>query len=184
MEKKFKLGVIGAGFMASAIINGIINSKVLAPSQIINSDVSEIALEKSKKLGVEVTTDNLFLVNNAEFVLFAVKPQSLADVLSNIKDGTCKKFISIMAGIKKAKIKSTFSDSLVARCMPNTPCSISSGAIGIDLSDFNNEEDKKFITSLFSSIANVVVVEEEKPDENTVLLREIKELLCKINEKN
>lgn len=162
MEKKFKLGVIGAGFMASAIINGIINSKVLAPSQIINSDVSEIALEKSKKLGVEVTTDNLFLVNNAEFVLFAVKPQSLADVLSNIKDGTCKKFISIMAGIKKAKIKSTFSDSLVARCMPNTPCSISSGAIGIDLSDFNNEEDKKFITSLFSSIANVVVVEEEK----------------------
>lgn len=43
------------------------------------------------------------------------------------------------------------------------------------LNSFNRKKDEP---------VEVVVVEEEKPDENTVLLREIKELLCKINEKN
>ena len=162
MKKKFKLGVIGAGFMASAIINGIISSKILSSNEIINSDISEEALSRSKQKGVEVTTDNEYLVNNSEFVLFAVKPQSLNSVMEEIKHAECQKFISIMAGVKKEKIKKYFSTALVARCMPNTPCSISSGAIGIDLSDFKDEKDVDFIKNTFSSLAKVVLVDEDK----------------------
>ena len=49
MKKKFKLGVIGAGFMSTAIVQGIINSNSLEPSEIIVSDVLEQSLEKAKK---------------------------------------------------------------------------------------------------------------------------------------
>ncbi len=162
MKKKFKFGVVGAGFMSTAIINGAVSSGVLNPCDIIVSDINELSLEKLTKIGVTTTKDNLELANNCEFLLFAVKPQNLNEVLSSIKECSCQKFISIMAGIKRQRIKNVFPSSMVARCMPNTPCSVGSGAVGIDLSDFIIEQDKSFISSLFSSFAEVVILSEEK----------------------
>lgn len=161
MKKNFKLGVIGCGFMSTAIIKGAINGKILSAEQIYVSDINKDSLDKIATLGVKTTLNNVDLVNNSEFVLFAIKPQNLNDVLSNIKDCDCKKFISIMAGVKKQKLKDTFSNSKIARCMPNTPCSIGYGAVGLDLSDFICKRDKNFITSLLSSFAKVVVVDED-----------------------
>lgn len=160
MEKKYKLGVIGAGFMSSAIISGAISSKVLEPSDIIVSDKSEISLEKMSKKGVTVTENNLTVANSSEFVLFAVKPQNFDEVANSIKISYCHKFITIMAGVKKAKVKSALGNVMVARCMPNTPCSIGFGAIGIDVSDYIDENDRKFIQNLFSSLGKVRFVDE------------------------
>jgi len=162
MKKNFKFGVIGAGFMATAIIKGVINSGLLNSNDILVSDVYEPALNNIKQLGVNVTTDNGFLVNSSEFILFAVKPQSLTTVLDGIKDCSPEKIISIMAGIKRQRIKNVFPNAKIARCMPNTPCSIGYGAVGIDLSDFSNEQDVEFIKSLFTSFADVVVLDESK----------------------
>lgn len=162
MEKKFKLGVIGAGFMASSIINGALKSGTVNKQEVIMSDISEEYLSKAKSMGVNITTDNLFLANNCEYVLFAVKPQNCNDVLSSIKNTTCKKFITIMAGIKINKIISVIKGAKVARCMPNTPCSIGCGAVGIDATMFSDKKDLDFISSLFSSIAQVIFVDESK----------------------
>ena len=162
MKKKFKFGVIGAGFMSSAIIKGIINANFIKPEQIIVSDVNEKQLNNLSKLGVTVTFDNSFLADNAEFVLFAIKPQNLSEVLLSIKGSNCSKFISIMAGVKKDKIKSSLGAVQVARCMPNTPCSIGEGAVGLDVSDFSNIDDIDFIKKIFSSLATVVLVSEDK----------------------
>jgi len=164
MERIYKLGVIGAGFMSSAIIGGIISSGFLPAESIIVSDVNDIALENMSKKGVNVTKDNLALCNSSEFVLFAVKPQSFSALSNEICGCSCEKFISIMAGLKKEKIKNGTGNSnvKVARCMPNTPCSIGKGAVAVDLSDFNEENDKKFITGLLSSFAKVVSVTEDK----------------------
>ncbi len=162
MKKKFKLGVIGAGFMSTAIVQGLINCKTLMPTQILVSDIFEKSLEKAKNLGVNTTLDNAYLVENSEFVLFAVKPQTFNDVINGLNGVKCNKVISIMAGVKKQRIKAYFTNSAVARCMPNTPCAIGSGAVGIDATDFTNQEDVGFIKNIFSSIANVVFVEESK----------------------
>ena len=163
MKKKFKLGVIGAGFMSKAIVQGVISANIIDKNDVIVSDVSEIALENAKNLlGVSTTTDNEFLCNNAEFVLFAVKPQSFSSVAQIIKSVNCNKFISIMAGVKKQTIKNVFDNEVfVARAMPNTPCSLKCGAVGVDLTDFSNEDDVNFIKNLFSAIGSVVEVKEE-----------------------
>ena len=161
MKKKFKLGVIGAGFMATSIIKGAINSKTISPEEIIVSDINESSLEKISLLGVSTTIDNVEIANSSEFVLFAIKPQESTKVLQTIQNSSCKKFISIMAGVKKDKIKSFINDSMVARCMPNTPCSINSGAIGIDYSDFAEEKDIDFIKDVFSSLGVALFVEEK-----------------------
>ncbi len=162
MKKSFKLGVIGAGFMSSAIIKGLIDSNYLLPSDIIVSDKNFDSLAKMDNLKVKTTNSNLDLVNSAEFVLFAVKPQSLEVVLDEIKQGTCEKFISIMAGIKKERIRKAFNSAKIARCMPNTPCSILNGAVGLDISEFTKNEDRAFIEGIFSVIAQVVLVDESK----------------------
>ncbi len=162
MKKKFKFGVIGAGFMSSAIIKGIIDAGFIKNEQIIVSDVNQAQLDSLSNLGISTTLDNKLLVDNSEFVLFAIKPQNAGEVLLSIKDTTCSKFISIMAGVKKDKIKSVLGNVQVARCMPNTPCSIGAGAVGLDLSDFSDVEDVEFIKKVFSSLATVVLVSEDK----------------------
>ncbi len=162
MKKKFKLGVIGSGFMANAIIQGVISSGALHASEIIVSDIRDEALLKIRELGAEGVKDNKYLVDNSEFVLFAVKPQNISAILEEIKGACCEKFISIMAGIKKAKIKNALGNVKVARAMPNTPCVLGSGAVGIDLSDYSDNDDVTFISNIFSSLAVVVSVPEEK----------------------
>ncbi len=164
VKMKYKLGVIGAGFMSTAIINGVITSEIVNPNEILVSDVNKDALDLMTKKGISIAENNRDLVNGSEFVLFAIKPQNLNAVLEEIKDCDCinKKFISIMAGVKKEKIKKVFPSALVARCMPNTPCAIGSGAIGIDCSDFAQKKDVCFINSLFESLASVVNLSEDK----------------------
>lgn len=161
MKKIFKLGVIGAGFMATALIDGAIRSKSVDKNDVFVCDVNVSALDKVGTLGVSTTLNADELVNKSEYVLFAVKPQSLNDVLDVIKNCSCDKFISIMAGVKKNKIKNVFPDAKVARCMPNTPCAIGEGAVGLDVSDFKNANDIEFIKNLLSSLAKVVLVDEE-----------------------
>ena len=161
MKKKFKLGVIGGGFMSSAIINGAINGKVVKPKDILVSDVNETSLEKFNKLGIKTTLSNKEVFSQSEFVLFAVKPQNFADVFVDILDVNSQKVISIMAGVKKEKIKKYLTNAKVARCMPNTPCSVGSGAVGIDLTDFTEQKDVDFITKLFASFSKVALVDEK-----------------------
>ncbi len=163
MEKKFKLGVIGAGFMSSAIVKGSILSGFIPANLIYVSDINQSSLDKMAKLGVCVTKDNRELVNNSEFVLFAIKPQNFSDVAKDICDCDLEKVISIMAGVKKQRIKDCLNNTVkVARCMPNTPCSVGSGAVGIDASDYTSIEDFDFVNNLFSSFAKTVFVSEEK----------------------
>lgn len=167
MDKKYKLGFIGGGFMASSIIKGLINSenKMLSANQIIVSDLSVERLIPLAKTGVKTVNDNLFLVQNSEFVFFAVKPQNCGEIFLQLKNSGAKKIISIMAGVKKYKFYESIENCMVARCMPNTPCTIKMGTVGLDLSDYADyPKDVEFIKNIFSNIADVVILSEEKMD--------------------
>ena len=161
MENKFKLGVIGAGFMATSIIKGVINAGIVSSKEIIVNDVSSEQLKKVSALGVETTLNIEEIKDKSEFILFAVKPQNSSEVFEKIKTDEPLKLISIMAGGKIGNIKKSFPNASVARCMPNTPCSICEGAVGVDASDFKGE-DREFIFRLLSSFAEVVPVPESK----------------------
>lgn len=168
MKKHYKLGVIGCGFMAKAILKGVVLSDFLSGRKIIVSDVNESNLDEIyDDLCVNTTKDNREVAENSEYLLFAVKPQSFLEVAQQL-DGICPdKVISIMAGVKKAYIKNSLGVGRikVARCMPNLPCSIGSGMMGVDMSDFNkNPNDTEFITKLFDCLGQVLSVSEDKMD--------------------
>lgn len=163
MKKQYKLGVIGGGFMASAIIKGVTGSEFIRGKKIIVSDPSETAREKLEDLGVVVTAENREVAENCEFLLFAVKPQNFAGVAKELGGIPVEKAITIMAGVKKQKIRAALSgDAKVARAMPNLPCSVGAGMTAVDISDFEDADDCAFINGIFDSLGNVLICEEEK----------------------
>lgn len=168
MKKQFKLGVIGCGFMANSILKGVIDSETLRSKKIIVSDTDEAKLaEAEENLGVAVTTDNRQVALESEYLLFAIKPQNFADVAKQLEGINPAKVISIMAGVNRASIKNQLGIGLikVARCMPNLPCSIGLGMMGVDMTDYNkNTDDIEFISNLFGCLGRVLSTTEDKMD--------------------
>lgn len=168
MKKQYKLGVIGCGFMASAILRGAVLSDFIKAKKIIVSDPDLKKLEKmGEELGITVCDSNKYVAENCEYLLFAVKPQSFPMVVKELENVCPDKVISIMAGVKKDKIKNMLGVGFikVARCMPNLPCSVGSGMMGVDMSDFNADtEDTEFIYNLFNCMGQVLSIDESKLD--------------------
>ena len=159
MEKKFKLAIIGFGFMGRSIFNGIAKSNPdLAKNVILSDKFADFS--SFNTFDAETTKDNLYAFSNSEFILFSVKPQSFSDAMEGKPYLGETKVISIMAGSSKESIKKFFPNAKVCVVMPNTPCSINKGMVAVDPSDFDSV-DKDFILSLFSSLGEVLVANEK-----------------------
>lgn len=160
-----KIGFIGCGKMAGAIINGILSSN--SEYSVIGSEVNdEFAKLSSQRLGIEVLTDNKELVKNSEIVFIAVKPNQAADVLEEIKDFVTqqKLVVSICAGVTLKKIENILTNARVIRIMPNTPALVKLGMFGVCGGKGASGEDVSFIENLLSSIGKCITVKESQMD--------------------
>ena len=120
-----KLGIIGAGNMASAIIGGIVKKGIIEAKDIICSSPVEAERDKAANaFGINVTADNKEVVSSSEIVLLAVKPQVIPVVAEEVKDVFKDEqlIISIVAGKSIAWYNEAFGRELkIIRTMPNTP---------------------------------------------------------------
>ncbi len=158
-----KLGVIGAGNMGSAIINGIRTSGM---------DVDICAYDKfTDKLAtlpVTACADEISVVKECKYVLLAVKPQMLGEVLDTIAPAvtTDTVFISLCAGISADFIrKHTIADAKVVLVMPNTPMMLGAGASAMSCDDSVSEEEFAFARSVIGSCGITEVVPADKMKE-------------------
>jgi pyrroline-5-carboxylate reductase len=125
-----KIGVIGSGTMAGAIVHALLDRAGVEPGQIMTSDPHGTQRERMRKLyGVTVTLDNVEAASGADVVILAVKPQVLPDVMVDlqgcIEPGAL--VFSIVAGTPLATICAGLSHEAVVRTMPNTPAQIGEG---------------------------------------------------------
>ena len=82
-----KLGFIGTGNMASAIMGGIIKNQIIPANDIIGADVMEAGRKRVKEqFKIQVTADNHEVINSSDIVILSVKPQFYAEVIAEIKD--------------------------------------------------------------------------------------------------
>ena len=82
-----KLGFIGTGNMATAIMSGVIKKGLISANEIIGSDLSAASREKvAASLGIHVTASNLEVAEKAEVIVLSIKPQYYADVIAEIND--------------------------------------------------------------------------------------------------
>lgn len=158
MNTKFKLGVIGAGNMASAIISGTLKG-LLTPAEIIISDKDETKLANFAACGITTTTDNATVASNSENILFAVKPQIAPLVFEDVKQSvSAETIISIMAGITTSTLEKNLGKHNFVRVMPNTPAMLGEGMSALAFKgDFKNKE---FLFNLFNSFGKTVELDE------------------------
>ena len=163
-----KIGFIGCGKMASAIIGGVIASNYLPKENIMAAEINEEkASEKSKEFGIKVITDNNELVNSVDVVFVATTPNFVEGVLNGIKSsGTKDKLVvSIAAGVTTRFIESILgSDKRVVRVMPNTPALVLEGMSGVAGGTIATEEDVQAVVELLSNIGKAIEVTEEQLD--------------------
>lgn len=166
MDKK--IGFIGCGHMASAIIKGVLDSKFLAHTQIIASEINEeIAVKKNAELNIEVVTDNKMLTKNSDVIFLATKPNYIKDVLKEIKDelSPYKLIVSIAAGVSTKAIEDEIGFEIpVIRVMPNAPAVILEGMSGIVKGRFAKAEHIEFVKEFLSNIGKCLVIDEDKID--------------------
>lgn len=167
MKKQFKLGVIGCGFSAQSILKGVVLSDFIHEKKIIVSEDNDEAFGNVEFLGIRRAPDNRFVIENSEYVLLDVKAQKIDEVLKSFGGIAPSKLISVVSGVRKNVLKNALGTGAVnvARCLPNLPCAIGSGVIGIDMSDFNNNtDDIEFISNVFNCVGTVLSVDESKMD--------------------
>jgi len=123
-----RIAFIGAGNMASSLINGLINSG-RNPADIRASDPATAQLAKLESLGVTTCRTNDEAIRGAELVVLAVKPQVLRSVLIELGSLRADQLIvSIAAGVPLSSLQTwTGPDQAVVRCMPNTPALLGAG---------------------------------------------------------
>lgn len=159
------LGFIGAGNMATAIINGILSTETLRPAQIAIFDVNEETCSRFKQMGLQTAQSASELVRDCSIIFLAVKPQNFEEVLTAVKPVVTaeKLFVSIAAGISTDYIRNILScDCPVIRTMPNTPLLLGQGATAMSRSNGVTDEMYEMIEDIFSSCGTVTQLNEEQ----------------------
>jgi len=159
-----KIGFIGAGNMAQAIISGIINAKVYKPADIFLTDIRSGRVKQlCKQYKTKSAAGNRELVKAVDVVVLSVKPQNFSQVLDEIRTSINKKhlIISIAAGITTKRIQKTLGNVPIVRVMPNTPAFIGQGAAGM-FATKKAQAKLKDAERIFSAVGIVEVVKNEK----------------------
>jgi len=168
-----KLGFIGAGNMAEALARGLVENKVFKASELIASDVDAARRRKFKSaLKIEVTTDNLKVLNSSRAVLFAVKPQTIdavltelaraADVAARSGGPGAKLFVSIAAGVTLGRLEGALGGRAhVIRVMPNAPAMVGQGMAALVRGRNATRADEAFALKIFRAVGDAVALKDE-----------------------
>ena len=165
MGLKYKLGFIGAGNMALAIAGGVIKTGLYKGTEIIASD---IAADRGKlfadKIGAAVTDKNNQVMQQADMVILAIKPQQTKAVLQPLNGlaGSEQIIVSIMAGVTSSAIEKILgSEAVVVRVMPNLGIRVGAGMTAITKGARANDDHVNTVQKLFESCGKTALVEEK-----------------------
>jgi pyrroline-5-carboxylate reductase len=173
MMKDKKIGFLGGGNMAGALIKGLLHSGTMDKSQIQASDVRvERLVELVNEHGISTTKDNAKLAEWADVIVLAVKPQVIDKVISPLAKSISRHtlVISIAAGVPIESIEARLPPGTrVIRTMPNTAAIALAGATAIAPGTHASEEDVAVARQLFEATGRVVVLDEALLDAVTGL---------------
>jgi pyrroline-5-carboxylate reductase len=171
--KTRRLGFLGSGNMAAALVGGLVHGNVLPPARILASDVKGERLEQlGKEFGIRTTMDNHQLLRESDVVVLAVKPQVIDRVLTEIgADVRADQLIvSVAAGVPIEALESRLpKGSRVVRAMPNTPATVQAGATAVSGGTHASGDDLRVARELFEAVGRVVVLDETLLDAVTGL---------------
>ncbi len=168
-----KVAVLGAGKLGGMLLQAWMRGGLLAKES-IRATVRhpERVRGLAEKLGVAVSTDNLKAVQGADIIFICVKPQTVQEVMEEIRTSVSagQLFISVAASVSTAQIETALgTKTAVVRAMPNTPCFLGAGMTGLCKGQYVSAEEIALACSLFDVVGRTVVVDEKHMDAVTGL---------------
>ncbi|KUO72779.1 MAG: pyrroline-5-carboxylate reductase [Clostridia bacterium BRH_c25] len=163
-----KIGFIGCGNMARAMITGLLDSNIAVPGSIIASNSTAGKLEAVRQdYGIETTSSNRTVARFADILVLSVKPNKYKGIIEEIKNEVKKDVIivTIAAGIEIRTVEAAFGKELkVVRAMPNIPAIVGEAMTALCCNGQVAEEELETIHDIFSSFGLVEIIEEELLD--------------------
>jgi pyrroline-5-carboxylate reductase len=173
MLDKKTIAVIGVGKIGEAVVTGLINQGDVKETAITGTVHHAASIERVKqKLNIEMLLDNKKAITGKDIVLLAVKPQNMAAVIDEIAPFLTAEqlLISISASISTAFIEGRLKNPIaVVRAMPNTPALLNAAMTGLCSGSHVSKEKMSLAESIFKSIGETVIVEEDLMDGITAL---------------
>lgn len=177
MLKNKKLGFIGGGNMAEAMIKGLLSASFIEAKNIFVSEPSEAKRDTlHAEYKIKVSADNRELVKKCDILILAVKPQIFQEVLVDICSlvDSDNLVISIAAGVPISIIDDALRGDKnkkfsIVRTMPNTPALVQEGVTAIASGKHVNKTDVKIAHRIFEAVGRTVDVEEDQLDAVTGL---------------
>jgi len=129
-RRTMRVGIVGAGVMAEAMISGLLADRAVAPAKLVASHPRRERREAlAQAHGISVVAGNAEAVAGAEIVVLAVKPQMLGRVMRELAPslGEGQVVLSIVAGATLRALINGLDHPAVVRAMPNTPAQIRRG---------------------------------------------------------
>ena len=168
----YKLFFIGTGKMATAIAGGIVRSGVVACNEMAGFDIDQAAAELfEKNTGIKAFSDDLrSVLEDAEVVLIAVKPQMIRSALKDLQGILQGKTVfSIAAGVTISQLQELTASGRIIRIMPNTPALVGCGAAGFSASPEAEETDIEFAGAILKAVGEAFLLPESQLDAVTAL---------------
>lgn len=163
-----KLGFIGCGQMAQAMIKGIISSGTITSQQIkVSSKTEETLNTVEKKYDILTTKDNNEVASWADILFLAVKPDIHKEIIQEIKKKVAEHtvIITVAAGITLEFLETEFGKKIKAvRSMPNTPSFVGEGMSAICVNDKVEQKDLDTVLKIFRSFGKAEVIKESLMD--------------------
>lgn len=168
-----KIAIIGGGNLGVAIAQGLINSQFSAPQDITVTRRNIQLLSDLKAVGVNVTTDNCAAVREATWVVIAVKPFQIQEILMQLTavlEEDKHKLISVVTGVWLDDLQNMVASKNLSlfRAMPNTAIAIGESMTCI-CSRNAREHEEQFVNDLFNQLGKSVIIDEKLMDAATVL---------------
>ncbi|CAD7077400.1 unnamed protein product [Hermetia illucens] len=163
-----KVGFLGGGKMAQAMMKGLINAGLVEAKSIVASvhpqDLPNIKCVKD--LGAEAVVENLPVVKQSDVVFITVKPDVVPQALSEVKSASANKlFLSIAMGITVADLrKNLHENSRIIRIMSNIPITVQAGCSAFVRGSNVTDEDAKLTQQLLKSVGHCEEVNEKLLD--------------------
>ncbi len=163
-----KLGFIGLGNMAKAILAGLLRSGMFNACDVLGSDISEkMRAEAASKYGIHTTDSNAEVAQASDILVLAVKPQFLEGVLAELSDSVKKDtlVISIAAGKSLDWLEKALGKEVrMLRFMPNTAAMVGESSTAICRNTYATDEDVALAIKMCESFGTAQVIDEKLMD--------------------
>lgn len=163
-----KLGFIGCGNMATAMMKGIIGNQIVSKNEIIGADLSKESLNRiQSELGISVTFDNKEVAENADILVLSVKPQFYECVIQEIKEVVTEEqlIVTIAPGKTLEWLEMQFGKPVkIVRTMPNTPALVGEGITAACYNENVTKEEIDKVVSVLEGFGKCEVIAEHLMD--------------------